>query len=281
MVDLLDGKKAAQLADQEFSQRINDLKLMGITPGLAVILIGNDSASQVYVRNKKRRAQKVGINYQLFHLAENITQTAVLQLINKLNHDPEIDGIMVQMPVPPQIDAAKVMNAIAVDKDVDGFSFDNIGRLWSNNSGNFPATPRGIIRLLQQYEISVAQKHVVVVGRSNIVGRPMAGLLLNADATVTMAHSKTPNLAALTKQADILIVAIGQAEFITADYVKPQSVVIDVGMNHDVTGKLVGDVDFSSVSQVASMLTPVPGGVGPMTITGLLEQVIILAEKRA
>ncbi|UQS81627.1 bifunctional methylenetetrahydrofolate dehydrogenase/methenyltetrahydrofolate cyclohydrolase [Bombilactobacillus folatiphilus] len=281
MAVIMDGKVAAQQADQEFAMRIQKLKQQNIIPGLAVILIGDDAASQVYVRNKARRARKIGINYQLHRLDRGITQEAVLQLITQLNQDTQVDGIMVQMPVPKQIDANAVMNAILPQKDVDGFSFANIGRLWGNAAGNFPATPRGVLRLLRDYHITIEGQQAVVVGRSDIVGKPMAGLLLKNNSTVTIAHSKTQNLAQVTQQADLLIVAIGQAEFITADFVKPGAAVVDVGMNHNAAGKLVGDVDFKSVKQIAGYLTPVPGGVGPMTITGLLEQVIVLAEQRA
>lgn len=280
MVVIMDGKQAAQQADQQFAQQIQDLKRHNVIPGLAVVLVGDNSASQIYVRNKKRRAEKIGINYQLYHLPADVSQDEVLALIKRLNQAAEIDGILVQMPLPAQIDADLVMNTIAVQKDVDGFGLLNIGRLWSGEAGNFPATPRGILRLLHDYQIPIAGQHAVVVGRSNIVGKPMAGLLLRENATVTMAHSHTKNLQALTKTADILIVAIGQAEYITADFVKPGAVVIDVGMDHNAAGKLVGDVDFATVQEVAGYLTPVPGGVGPMTITGLLEQVITLAQQR-
>lgn len=278
---IMSGTQVAQQADAEFQQRIQHLKQRQITPGLAVVLIGDDPASAIYVRNKQRRAQKLGINYQLHHLAASVTQTELLTLIQQLNQDPDVDGVMVQMPVPPQIDATTVMNTIDPDKDVDGFSVVNVGRLWSGESGNFPGTPRGIMRLLAAYQIPLAGQQAVVIGRSNIVGKPMASLLLRANATVTVAHSKTRNLAAVARQADILIVAIGQPEMITAQYVKPGATVIDVGMNHNAQGKLVGDVQFADVQETAGFITPVPGGVGPMTITGLLDQVITLAEQRA
>lgn len=278
---IMSGTQVARQADTEFQQRIQHLKQRQITPGLAVVLIGDDPASAIYVRNKQRRAQKLGINYQLHHLAASVTQTELLTLIQQLNQDPNVDGVMVQMPVPLQIDATTVMNTIDPNKDVDGFSVINVGRLWSGEPGNFPGTPRGIMRLLAAYQIPLAGQQAVVIGRSNIVGKPMASLLLRANATVTLAHSKTRNLAAIARQVDILIVAIGQPEMITSQYVKPGATVIDVGMNYNAQGKLIGDVQFADVQKTAGFITPVPGGVGPMTITGLLDQVITLAEQRA
>ncbi|NVY96954.1 bifunctional methylenetetrahydrofolate dehydrogenase/methenyltetrahydrofolate cyclohydrolase FolD [Lactobacillus sp. DCY120] len=277
---ILDGTKVAKRADQVFQETVQELKQHQIIPGLAVILVGDNPASAVYVRNKQRRAEKIGLNYQLFHLPVTVSQDELLELIQRLNQDPQVDGLMVQMPLPAQIDAMVVMNTIAPEKDVDGFSIANVGRLWSGMFGNFPGTPRGIMRLLHEYQVPIAGQHAVVIGRSDIVGKPMAALLLRENATVTIAHSHTRDLRSLTRQADILVVAVGQAGLISGADIKPGAVVVDVGMNRNEAGKLVGDIDFPSVAQVAKMVTPVPGGVGPMTITGLLEQVVTLAQRR-
>lgn len=276
----LDGKKTANTMMAALKTEITALRAQGVTPGLAVVLVGDDPASAIYVRNKQRRAEELGINSIRRTLPKSATQAEVLAQVAALNQDPSIDGILVQLPLPPQIDENAVIEAIDPAKDVDGFHPLNVGKLWENMPQIIASTPFGIMALLEHYHIDVAGKHAVVLGRSNIVGRPMAALLLNHDATVTIAHSKTQNLFAITKQADILVVATGQAEFITADAVKPGAVVIDVGMDHNAAGKLVGDVDYASVAPVASAITPVPGGVGPMTIAGLMTQTVALAKRR-
>ncbi len=279
MTEILDGRALSHKIRQQLKQRTARLRERGIVPALAVILVGTDSASQIYVRNKHRAAAEVGLATHDFKLPETTTEEELLALIAKLNVDPSIHGILVQLPLPPQIDSAKITAEIDPSKDVDGFHPLNVGQLFLNNPQSLPCTPHGIMRLLAEHQIDVAGKHAVVVGRSNIVGRPIAALLLNADATVTVTHSKTANLRELTRQADILIVAIGRAEFIKAADVKPGVVVVDVGMNRNAAGKLVGDVDFTEVEPIAEAITPVPGGVGPMTIALLLEQTVKFAER--
>ncbi|MDV7756995.1 bifunctional methylenetetrahydrofolate dehydrogenase/methenyltetrahydrofolate cyclohydrolase FolD [Liquorilactobacillus mali] len=279
MTEILDGRALSHKIRQQLKQRTARLRERGIVPALAVILVGTDSASQIYVRNKHRAAAEVGLATHDFKLPETTTEEELLALIAKLNVDLSIHGILVQLPLPPQIDSAKITAEIDPSKDVDGFHPLNVGQLFLNNPQSLPCTPHGIMRLLAEHQIDVAGKHAVVVGRSNIVGRPIAALLLNADATVTVTHSKTANLRELTRQADILIVAIGRAEFIKAADVKPGVVVVDVGMNRNAAGKLVGDVDFTEVEPIAEAITPVPGGVGPMTIALLLEQTVKFAER--
>ncbi|MFT8423936.1 MAG: bifunctional methylenetetrahydrofolate dehydrogenase/methenyltetrahydrofolate cyclohydrolase FolD [Liquorilactobacillus sp.] len=280
MTEILDGRILSYKIRQQLKQRITRLQEHKVIPALAVVLVGSDNASQIYVRNKHRAAAEVGLTTYDFKLPETVTEEALLALIAKLNVDSSIHGILVQLPLPRQINAAKVTAAIDPAKDVDGFHPLNIGQLFLNNPQSLPCTPHGIMRLLAEHQIDVASKHAVIVGRSNIVGRPIAALLLNADATVTITHSKTVNLRELTRQADILIVATGRAEFIKRADVKPGVVVVDVGMNRDATGKLVGDVDFTEVAPVAAAITPVPGGVGPMTIAMLLEQTVKFAERQ-
>lgn len=280
MTEILDGRILSYKIRQQLKQRITRLQEHKVIPALAVVLVGSDNASQIYVRNKHRAAAEVGLTTHDFKLPETVTEEALLALIARLNVDSSIHGILVQLPLPRQINAAKVTAAIDPAKDVDGFHPLNIGQLFLNNPQSLPCTPHGIMRLLAEHQIDVARKHAVIVGRSNIVGRPIAALLLNADATVTITHSKTVNLRELTRQADILIVATGRAEFIKRADVKPGVVVVDVGMNRDATGKLVGDVDFTEVAPVAAAITPVPGGVGPMTIAMLLEQTVKFAERQ-
>lgn len=279
MTMILDGKQTANSLMADLKTAVAAMKTRGITPGLAVVLVGDDPASAIYVRNKQRRAQELGITSVLRRLPSSATQAEVLAVVEALNHDDTIDGILVQLPLPEQVDPDAVIAAIAPNKDVDGFHANNVGRLWENNPGVVASTPYGIMALLKHYGITVAGKRAVIVGRSNIVGRPMAALLLNADATVTMTHSKTPDLFAVTREADLLVVAIGRAQFVTAEAVKPGAVVIDVGMDRNAAGKLVGDVDFDSVAKVASAITPVPGGVGPMTIAALMIQTVELAKR--
>ncbi|CAJ1186476.1 bifunctional 5,10-methylene-tetrahydrofolate dehydrogenase 5,10-methylene-tetrahydrofolate cyclohydrolase [Companilactobacillus paralimentarius DSM 13238 = JCM 10415] len=280
-VNLLEGKKVATSLDETMTKRVQVLKEKGVTPGLAVILVGDNSASAVYVRNKKRRAEKLGIDFQLIHFDTTVTEKELLSKINELNNDPAIDGFIVQLPVPDHIDEDKVIEAISPAKDVDGFTPISVGNLWIGTPLTKPATASGILMMLDYYNVDLDGKNVVIVGRSNIVGKPTAALMLNRNATVTITHSHTKNLKEITSKADVLVVAIGQAKFIKKDYVKDQAIVIDVGMDRDENGKLCGDVDFDDVKDHVSMITPVPGGVGPMTITALVDQVIELAEGRA
>ena len=251
----------------------------GVTPGLAVILVGEDPASQVYVRNKHRACLEVGFLSRVYTLPATTTEEELLALINELNADREIHGILVQLPLPRHISEEAVILAIDPRKDVDAFHPGNVGRVLTGNYDFVPCTPAGVMELLAHYGIDPAGKTAVVVGRSNIVGKPQALLLLEKNATVTVCHSRTPDLAEVTRTADILVVAVGRAALVTADMVKPGAVVIDVGMNRNADGKLCGDVDFDSVSEVASYITPVPGGVGPMTITMLLRNTMTAAQK--
>lgn len=280
MTVIMDGKKLAQEVKAELKQRVEELwTSKQIVPRLAVILVGEDPASQVYVRNKRRAAEKIGIKTVDNLLPATVSEADLLDLIYEYNEDPNIHGILVQLPLPVHIDEAKVTHAILPSKDVDGFHPVNMGHLFMNMPHSLPCTPRGIMELLAAYGISPAGKEVVIVGRSNIVGRPMVALMLNADATVTVAHSKTKDLRAVTKRADILVVATGRPEMITGADIKPGAVVIDVGVNRLANGHLVGDVQRQTVEGVASYLTPVPGGVGPMTIAMLMKQTVEFAEK--
>ncbi|WP_461218953.1 bifunctional 5,10-methylenetetrahydrofolate dehydrogenase/5,10-methenyltetrahydrofolate cyclohydrolase [Lapidilactobacillus salsurivasis] len=275
---LLDGKTTARTWRAATKARVDQLRQAAITPGLAVVLVGHDPASEIYVRNKARQAEQVGITSIVERLPEDTTQAAVLALVDRLNHDPHVDGILVQLPLPAQLDETAVLLAVAPAKDVDGFHPFNLGQLWSGHPDLVPATAAGIMALLEAYQLPVAGKNAVVLGRSLIVGRPVAALLLAADATVTVAHSHTQAVEKLAQQADILIAAVGQANFVTPAFVKPGAVVIDVGTNR-VAGHLVGDV-AAAVADKAGYLTPVPGGVGPMTIAALLSQTVDLAERR-
>lgn len=280
-MELLEGKKVAAALDETMTQRVAALKKKSVTPGLAVILVGDNSVSAVYVRNKKRRAEKLGINFQLIHFDATVTEQELLEKISELNNDSTIDGFIVQLPVPDHIDEDKVIEAIDPRKDVDGFTPISVGNLWIGTPLTKPATASGILMMLDHYNVDLDGKNVVIVGRSNIVGKPTAALMLDRNATVTITHSHTKNLKEITSKADVLVVAIGQAKFIKKDYVKDQAIVVDVGMDRDDQGKLCGDVDFKDVKDKVSMITPVPGGVGPMTITALVDQVIELAEGRA
>lgn len=276
---VIDGKKLAENLRENFKQRITNLQQnYSITPGLAVILVGENPASQVYVKNKVLACESVGIYSQKITFAENTSEEVLLNKIKELNDDPKIHGILVQLPLPKQINENKILAAIAINKDVDGFHAENVGLLAQNKPKFISCTPFGVMRMLQSENIKIEGKHAVVVGRSNIVGKPMAMLLLNAGATVTVCHSKTQNLSFYTQNADVLIAAVGKANFITADMIKENSVVIDVGINRLENGKLCGDVDFVECSKKAGYISPVPGGVGPMTITMLLENTIISAE---
>lgn len=273
MTELIDGKALAQKMQQELAAKVNNLKQKkGIVPGLAVILVGDDPASQVYVRNKERAALTVGFKSETVRLSEFICQEELIAVIERYNADNTIHGILVQLPLPNHINDKKIILAIDPKKDVDGFHPMNTGHLWSGRPLMVPCTPSGIMELLREYNVNLEGKHAVIIGRSNIVGKPMAQLLLDKNATVTLTHSRTRQLEEVCRCADVLIVAIGQGHFITKQYIKEGAIVIDVGMNRDDNDKLIGDVAFDEVAEVAAKITPVPGGVGPMTIAMLLEQ---------
>ncbi|MBM7313029.1 bifunctional methylenetetrahydrofolate dehydrogenase/methenyltetrahydrofolate cyclohydrolase [Streptococcus suis] len=270
---VIDGKALGvkmQAALVEKTARLKEEK--GLVPGLVVILVGENPASQVYVRNKERSALAAGFKSEVVRVPDTISESDLLDLIERYNQDEEWHGILVQLPLPAHISEEKVLLAIDPDKDVDGFHPTNMGKFWSGHPVMIPSTPAGIMEMFKEYQIELEGKSALVIGRSNIVGKPMAQLLLDANATVTIAHSRTKNLPDLARQADILVVAIGRGHFVTKEFVKPGAVVIDVGMNRDENGKLIGDVKYDEVSEVASYITPVPGGVGPMTITMLMEQ---------
>lgn len=279
MAKIIDGKQIAAKVRGEIKARTEELIAKGIQPGLAVIIVGNDSASQVYVRNKIKACAEVGFYSENYELSEEISQQELLDLIRKLNNDPKIHGILVQLPLPKKFNEDEVIATINPDKDVDAFHARNVGRIMIGDYDFLPCTPAGVMKLLEYSGIDVAGKDCVVIGRSNIVGKPQAMLMLHANATVQICHSKTKNLAEKTAAADILIVAIGKAKFVTADMIKEGAVVIDVGMDRDENGKLCGDVDFDSCFEKASYITPVPGGVGPMTITMLLQNTLSAAER--
>ena len=275
----IDGNALSQKLRAEVSSRTAALKAKGITPGLAVILVGENSASQVYVRNKVKACQDSGLHSLLEKYPEDLTEKALLARIESLNQDPSIHGILVQLPLPKHIDAQKVIEAISPNKDVDGFHIASAGALMTGMPGFWPCTPYGCMKMLESIAYDLKGKHAVVIGRSNIVGKPMAMMLLQKNATVTICHSATPNLKAMTLQADVIVAAVGKRNVLTADMVKPGAVVLDVGMNRNDEGKLCGDVDFEGVEKVASYITPVPGGVGPMTITMLLVNTLEAAER--
>lgn len=274
---IMDGKALAEKVKAQIREKASKLRRQ---PGLAVILVGDNPASQVYVRNKERDCAECGIMCYDYHLPQDASQEDVLDLVEKMNNYGAVDGILVQLPLPEQIDERVVLEAIAPDKDVDAFHPENVGRIMQGQAYYKPCTPAGVMEILHEYGIDPAGKHCVVVGRSNIVGKPMAMLLLHENATVTICHSKTPDLKAQCLQADILVSAVGKTGLITADMVKPGTVVIDVAMNRNEAGKLCGDVDFAAVSQVASYITPVPGGVGPMTRAMLMENTYKAAKCR-
>lgn len=270
----INGRELADTMQVEIKKEVEELAEKNIQPGLAVLLVGEDPASQVYVRNKETTAKKLGIYSQILRYEETITEKQLLEEIKRLNGDPKIHGILVQLPLPKQIDEEKVILTIDPKKDVDGFHPVNMGKLLTGDATMIPCTPYGIMKMLEAYSIDVDGKQAVVVGRSNIVGKPVACLLLEKNATVTVTHSHTQDLKAITSQADILVVAIGKGHFITKDYVKDGAVVIDVGMNRNAQGKLIGDVKFDEVEPKTSYITPVPKGVGPMTITMLMQQTV-------
>ena len=279
-MELLDGKLVSKQIKEELKIEVEGLVAkFGVAPTLAIVLVGNVEASQIYVRNKLKAAKLTGINTNLVTLPDTITTEELLKVVNELNADEAIDGIIVQLPLPKQVDEAAVINAIQTEKDVDGFGISNKGRLFCGMDAVKSATPFGIMKLLEAYHIDLTGKSAVVVGRSNIVGKPMAMMLLQENATVTICHSRTKDLGSVTKTADVLVVAIGKAKFIKADMVKDGAVVVDVGMNRDESG-LCGDVDFENVAPKCSYITPVPGGVGPLTIAMLLYNTVSAFKKR-
>lgn len=280
MTVILDGKALAATVREELAVTVSQMKESGQTPGLAVLLVGDDPASHIYVRNKERAATAVGIHSVIERLEDTISEAELLEKIYTYNHDDAIHGILVQLPLPAHIDEERVLEAIDPDKDVDGFHPVNLGKLVQKEETVVPCTPRGILRLLEAYEIDLVGKHVVMIGQSTIVGRPMALLALNHGATVTICHRLTEGLGDLLRQADIIISAAGQLHLVTASDVKQGAVVIDVGINRLDNGKIQGDVDFEEVRDIASAITPVPGGVGPMTIAMLLEQTVINAMRK-
>lgn len=277
--NLIDGLLLAQQLREEVTHRAAALIARGRRPGLAVILVGDDPASQVYVRNKVRACGDAGFHSVLDKYDASLPETELLQRIAALNVDPAVHGILVQMPLPKHIDPNKVIDAISRDKDVDGFSVQSAGELMAGLPGFRPCTPYGCLKMIESTGVPIKGKHAVVIGRSNTVGKPMGLLLLQANATVTICHSNTPDLASHTRQADIVVAAVGRRNTLTADMVKPGAIVIDVGMNRNDEGKLCGDVDFAGVREVAGWITPVPGGVGPMTITMLLVNTLESAER--
>lgn len=278
MAKLIDGKAISAQVKAEVAQQAAQLKEKGICPGLAVVIVGDDPASKIYVNNKKKACEATGIYSEEYALSGDTTQEELLALIKTLNHKKEINGILVQSPVPSHLDEAALVAAIDPQKDVDAFHAYNVGKIMQGDYHFLPCTPAGIMELLKASGISVSGKACTVIGRSDIVGKPMAMLLLHENGTVTICHSRTQNLPQVCQTADILVSAVGKANFVTADMVKPGAVVIDVGMNRDGNGKLCGDVDFSAVEPIASHITPVPGGVGPMTIAMLLKNTITAAK---
>ena len=276
---IIDGNALSAQLRQQVSDKVKALQARGLTAGLAVILVGDNPASQVYVRNKVKACEQTGIHSLLEKHDASMTEAELLARVHALNHDNSIHGILVQLPLPAHIDAQKVIEAIAPEKDVDGFHVASAGALMTGLPGYWPCTPHGCMKMLEHIGYSLKGKHAVVIGRSNIVGKPMALMLLQEHATVTICHSATPNLKAHTLQADVIVAAVGKRNILTADMVKPGAVVIDVGMNRDDAGKLCGDVDYDGVKEVASHITPVPGGVGPMTRAMLLNNTLLAADR--
>ena len=274
MAQIIDGKQISKTIRRRIADEVAIMKEKGVVPGLAVIIVGEDPASCVYVRNKARACEEVGFYSEVIRMDENTPEDEVVSKIHSLNENPAIHGILVQLPLPKLLNESRILSAITPSKDVDAFLPENVGKLSLGSAEVLPCTPAGVMTMLQESKIDICGKECVVVGRSNIVGKPMAMMLLAANGTVTVCHSKTKNLAEITSRADILIAAIGKPKFITADMVKPRACVIDVGINRDSDGKLVGDVDFVNVEPLASYITPVPGGVGPMTITTLLQNTL-------
>ena len=278
MARIIDGKLVSQAVKDGVKEQVSLLNSKGVSVTLAVIIVGDDPASRIYVNNKKKACEATGIVSREYALPADTSLEELLALIEKLNNDSEVNGILCQLPLPEGLDEKAVIAAISPEKDVDAFNAVNTGHIMIGDYTFLPCTPAGITEMLDYYDIPVRSKHCVVIGRSNIVGKPMAMLLLKRDGTVTICHSKTENLADITRQADILVAAVGRAKFVTADMVKEGAVVIDVGMNRDADGKLCGDVDFEAVEKKASFITPVPGGVGPMTIATLMKNTVIAAK---
>ncbi|SFH78749.1 bifunctional methylenetetrahydrofolate dehydrogenase/methenyltetrahydrofolate cyclohydrolase [Pisciglobus halotolerans] len=276
---LMSGKELSDVLNEKMKKSVEELVEKGVIPGLAVVLVGEDPASQTYVRNKEIRAKKLGIHSVVERYPETIKESELLNVVDRLNADDQIHGILVQLPLPKQINENRILMAIDPSKDVDGFHPINMGKLFIGQPDRIPCTPYGIMKMLDHYGVELEGKRAVVIGRSNIVGKPMAQLLMMKNATVTIAHSRTKHLQELARQADILVVAIGRGHFVTKDFVKPGAAVVDVGMNRDENGKLIGDVKMDEVKEVAGFLTPVPKGVGPMTITMLMYQTIESAKQ--
>lgn len=279
MGEIIDGKKLAKEIQEKVTREVAELVKEGKKPGLAVVLVGDNQASRTYVRNKQKRTEEAGMKSVLIELPENVTEEKLLSVVEELNEDKTIHGILVQLPLPEHISEEKVIDTISYDKDVDGFHPVNVGNLFIGKDSFVPCTPAGIIELIKSTGTQIEGKRAVVIGRSNIVGKPVAQLLLNENATVTIAHSRTKDLPQVAKEADILVVATGLAKFVKKDYIKPGAIVIDVGMDRDENNKLCGDVDFDDVVQEAGFITPVPGGVGPMTITMLLANTLKAAKR--
>lgn len=281
MAQIIDGKAVSAKVKEQIRKEAAEIKKQGIEIGLAVVIVGNDPASRVYVNNKKKACEEVGFQSFEYALDENTTQEQLLDLVNVLNRDDRVNGILVQLPLPSHIDETAVINAISPEKDVDAFHPVNVGHIMIGNYSFLPCTPAGVMRLIESTGTDITGKQCVVIGRSNIVGKPQAMLLLQKNGTVTICHSKTKNLKEICLNADILVVAIGRAKFVTGDMIKEGAVVIDVGMNRDENGKLCGDVDFESAEKKASYITPVPGGVGPMTISMLMKNTLTAAKQQA
>lgn len=275
---ILDGKMVSARLKENLKEQVKVLKERGINPGLAVVLVGNDSASRVYVNNKKKACEEIGIYSEEYTMPEETTQEQLMELIDTLNKSEKVHGILVQLPLPRHLNEKEVINTIRPEKDVDAFHPANVGKIMIGDFDFVPCTPAGVMELIHESGIDVAGKECVVIGRSNIVGKPQAMLLLHENGTVTICHSRTKDLKEVTKRADILVAAVGKAKFVTSDMVKKGAVVIDVGMNRDENGKLCGDVDFEQVKEVAGAITPVPGGVGPMTIAMLMKNTVKAAE---
>lgn len=281
MAHRIDGKAVAERVRAEVARGVAEFRERhGRAPGLHVVLAGDDPASAVYVRNKELAAEKAGLAGRVHRMPANVSEAELLATVRDLNAAPEVDGILVQFPVPEQVSQGRVLETLSPDKDVDGLHAVNVGRLWSGLPGLVPCTPRGAVRLLQEAGVDLAGKRAIVIGRSNLVGKPIAALLLKADCTVTLAHSRTADLPARCREADIVIAAVGRAKLVGPEWIKPGAVVIDVGINRDENGRLCGDVDFAAVEPIAEAITPVPGGVGPMTIAMLLDNTLQAARRR-
>lgn len=278
MAEIIDGKELAKKIRMDLKEEVNELKNKGINPKLAVIMVGDDKASKVYVKNKSKVCEEIGIEYEEFLMDENTTMEELLELIDNLNNRKDIHGILLQSPIPKNLHINEAFNKISYKKDVDGFNPINVGKLSIGQDCFISCTPFGVVKMLEEYNIEIQGKNVVIIGRSNIVGKPLIQCMLQKNATVTVCHSKTENIKDITKNADILIAALGKAKFVTADMVKDGAVIIDVGINRNDEGKLVGDVDFENVEKKASYITPVPGGVGPMTIAMLMTNVVKAAK---